>query len=81
MLPREIELPIDRADAAHERCPFYVDMPTIATLDSEEQTWEAIGRFNTRAEALAFIREHLAAECDDQGRICLLSGGVEEGNA
>ena len=48
---------------------FYVDMPNSNSLDG---SWVSVGQFETKQEALAFIREKIG-ECDKSGNINLLT--------
>ena len=43
-------------------------------------TWENVGWFNTRAEALAWIRANIGA-CDDEGNLSLLTEIAEDEDA
>jgi hypothetical protein len=47
----------------------YVDLPNTSDLSGPMVT---VGRFRTKAEAVAWVRENIGY-CDDDGRICLLT--------
>lgn len=51
----------------------WVDIPTRECVNNDECYWENLAQFETREEAIAFIREHIDPNCDDEGRICLLT--------
>lgn len=51
---------------------FCVDVPDPASLKTDYERWVNVGRFNTRAKAVEFIRDHIAP-CDDQGRVMLIT--------
>lgn len=51
---------------------FWVDIPKPDIgIDGE---WTNVGTFKTKAEAVAWIRENIG-DCDDEGRIGLISQG------
>lgn len=52
---------------------WYVDIPTQDCIDNEDGAWSAIANFETKAEAVAFVKKHFGA--DDNGNISLISGG------
>lgn len=50
---------------------FYVDLPRV------DDSCNCVGEFDTREEAVAWIREHVGV-CDDFGNLCLLSEFPDE---
>jgi len=56
-----------------EKKVVWVDIPTRDCVGNDDGSWEMLGEFDTREEAVAFIREHIDPNCDDEGRICLLT--------
>ena len=54
---------------------WYVDLPTQEMINNDNGSWKNVGLFNSKEEALKFIREHIDPNCDDDGKISLLSGG------
>jgi hypothetical protein len=53
---------------------FYVDIPTNSTLYDAEGPWENVASFDTKQEAVDFIREHIGP-CDDDGKVSLIAEG------
>lgn len=53
---------------------FYVDIPTKDCVGNDDGAWHPLRTFDTKADAVEWIREHLGW-CDDNGNICLISGG------
>lgn len=52
---------------------YYVDIPTLATInDGGEGAWTNVGTFETKEQAVAWVRENVGY-CDDDGNICLLT--------
>lgn len=51
---------------------FYVDLPDPNTVGDEDNGWVNVGRFRSRAEAVAWIRENVG-DCDEDGRIRLIA--------
>jgi hypothetical protein len=51
----------------------YVDVPVADRL-GEEECWENVGRFESVADAVAWIRENVGP-CDDAGNVCLITNG------
>lgn len=49
---------------------WYVDIPDP---DLTKNCWLAMGEFNTKQEALDYIRNILELPCDDDGKISLLT--------
>lgn len=59
---------------SHEN-PFWVDIPQRSCVDDENGSWEHIATFDTRAEAVAFVREHFQPDADERGNVTLITGG------
>ena len=54
---------------------YYVDIPTKeCILDDPDTGWANVGIFSTKEEAVSFIRRHIDPNCDDEGRVSLISG-------
>ena len=53
----------------------YVDIPVWPSRD--DGGWKGVKVFNTKAEAMVFIREYFDPHADDQGRVCLMTGSEE----
>ena len=51
----------------------WVDLPTEECIDNPDGAFKNVATFATKAEAIAFAREHFGA--DEEGRISLVSGG------
>lgn len=47
---------------------FWVDIPKDPTLQADKGEWQNIDSFDTKEEAIAFIREWFG-ECDEDGRL------------
>lgn len=58
---------------------FWVDIPKNPILQADKGEWENIDSFDTKEEALSFIREWFG-ECDDNGVLThsLIAQGEEE---
>ena len=58
---------------------FWVDIPKSPYLQSDKGEWENIESFDTKQEALEFIREWFG-DCDDNGVLTtsLIAEGEEE---
>jgi hypothetical protein len=53
----------------------YVDVPDWRTLGPEsEEGWKNVSTCQTKAEAVEWIRKNIDPNCDDDGRICLITG-------
>jgi hypothetical protein len=55
---------------------FWVDIPTKETIDNPDGSWLNVGKFKTREEAVAWIRDNIGV-CDDKGNVCLITEGSE----
>jgi hypothetical protein len=53
---------------------YYIDIPTPDCVGNDDGSWTNLAQCDTKAEAVAWIREHVG-ECDDDGNICLLTYG------
>ncbi len=53
---------------------FWVDIPVKECVESEDTSWTNLAEFDTKLEAIQFIREYIGP-CDDNGNICLISEG------
>jgi hypothetical protein len=53
---------------------IYVDVPDPSTIGTEEGAWLNVARFDTKAAAVAWIRENVG-HCDDDGNVCLITNG------
>lgn len=51
----------------------WVDIPTRDCIGNDNGSWDFLASFATRKEAVEFIREHIDPNCDDEGRICLIT--------
>lgn len=51
---------------------IYVDIPTREMIGDPDGSWLNVGRFKTKEEAVAWIRENIG-HCDDDGKISLLT--------
>lgn len=51
---------------------YFVDIPTVETISSDEGAWTNLGTFSSKAEAVEWIRANIGW-CDDDGNICLLT--------
>ena len=57
----------------------YIDFPDKNNLRTDDEGgWVNVHTVKTKAEAVAWIREHLG-QCDDDGNVCLISLGYQEG--
>ena len=57
---------------------YWVDLPNAAEIVDPDACMTYVGTFKSRAAAIAFAKENFGA--DDNGNICLVSGGPEEGD-
>lgn len=48
---------------------YLVDIPTCP---ADDEGWVNVEEFDTKQEAIAFIKEHIGV-CDDDGNVCLIS--------
>jgi hypothetical protein len=51
---------------------YYVDIPTSECIDNLDGAYKNVGVFKTRAEAIAFAKEHFGA--DEHGNVNLVTG-------
>ena len=51
---------------------YAVDIPLEEDRQEEEGQWRNVGKFRTKAEAVAFIRDTIGP-CDDDGNVCLIT--------
>jgi len=51
---------------------YYVDIPTSECIDNPDGAYKNVGVFKTRAEAIAFAKEHFGA--DEHGNVNLVTG-------
>lgn len=56
------------------RSVFWVDIPTLETIQDENAPFINVADFPTKKQAVAWIREHIG-NCDDDGNICLITEG------
>lgn len=58
---------------------FYVDIPDSEAVLSRniQEGMISVEQFDTKKEAVNFIRQYIDANVDDEGRICLISEYVE----
>lgn len=57
----------------------YVDIPQAEMIGDENGSWLNVAEFETKAEAVAWIRENIGS-CDDDGNINLLSNVESDGD-
>ena len=55
-----------------EKRTFYVDIPTMDCVDNFDGAYMNVAEFDSRAEAIAFAREHFGA--DKNGKVDLVTG-------
>jgi hypothetical protein len=53
---------------------YFIDIPTRECVDNDDGPWTNLTTCDTKAEAVAWVRQHLGP-CDDDGNICLLTKG------
>ena len=69
---------VERVGSIEELPPaiFYVDIPTPETVKSDDGSWVNLSTFNSKPEAVEYIRRHIGP-CDDEGRVCLITQGTK----
>jgi len=55
-----------------EESNYYVDIPTADCIGNPDGAYKNVGLFKTKADAIAFAREHFGA--DENGNVCLVTG-------
>ncbi len=56
-----------------EKKAVWVDIPAENCTSESGLPWINLGQFGNRREAIAFIREFIDPNCDDEGRVCLIT--------
>ncbi len=52
----------------------YVDIPDKTTIGIDDGGWINVANFNTKEDAVAWIRANIG-HCDDDGNVCLITLG------
>lgn len=53
---------------------WYLDIPTKACVGNPDAGWDNIEIFNSKKQAVKFIRDNFGS-CDEDGNVCLLTEG------
>lgn len=53
---------------------YHVDLPDPLRIGTKQcEKWTNIDTFDSKEEAIEFIREHIDSTVDENGKICLLA--------
>lgn len=75
----EAERISNSVDPDKEYEKIYVDLPRFDHIGEDDDSWTNVGEFTTKGEAVRWIRDNIG-ECDDDGRIGLLTFGTPKEN-